>query len=112
LKLARVAAGLTQRELAEAAEVSQSMVAKIEAGNSRRPQLEILVRLAKALELPEDLFIEKDKLQEQQDAESLEGMLVRCGVSKEAAGIIVRSLRQSARSELKSALEKNEKGRR
>jgi transcriptional regulator with XRE-family HTH domain len=111
LKLARVAVGLTQRELAERAGVSQSIVAKIEAGRSKRPQPMILMQIAKALSLPEGLFLEKEKMKEQREAESLEKLLVESGVSEEAAAMIVRALRRSARRELQGALQKEKERR-
>jgi len=106
LKFARIAAGFTQQALAEAAGVSQSLITKIEAGRSKRPRPEILIKLSKAISLPEDLFLEKDNLKEQKVNESLERMLVSSGVSEEAAAIIVRSLRTTARRKLKETLEK------
>ena len=106
IKLVRVAAGLRQRELAEEAGVSQSMIAKIEAGRSKRPKGEVLMKLAKALSIDEALFIENDQLEERREIESLQEMLVESGMSKEAAEIIVRYLRKSALSELRGALKK------
>ena len=48
VRACRLAAGLTQEQLAERADISQGMVAHIEAGR-RTPSLEVLHRIARAL---------------------------------------------------------------
>jgi transcriptional regulator with XRE-family HTH domain len=51
LRVARLAAGMTQAELAEASEVSQSTISDIERGERQRPRNEDLVPLADALDV-------------------------------------------------------------
>lgn len=48
LKIARISAGLTQQELAQAAGCQESLIARIESGRAR-PNTEIAERIAKAL---------------------------------------------------------------
>ena len=50
LRLARARAGLSQRELAEAAQVPQSTIARIESG-TRQPSLPLLARILAAVDL-------------------------------------------------------------
>lgn len=50
LKVARAKSGMSQRELAEAAEVPQSTIARIESG-TRQPSLPVLARILAALDL-------------------------------------------------------------
>jgi transcriptional regulator with XRE-family HTH domain len=50
LKLARATAGLSQRELADAAHVAQSTIARIESG-TRQPSLPVLARILAAIDL-------------------------------------------------------------
>jgi transcriptional regulator with XRE-family HTH domain len=44
--------GLTQRELADKAEVTPGYVAQLELGMKKNPSLDVLKRLAKALGVP------------------------------------------------------------
>jgi transcriptional regulator with XRE-family HTH domain len=48
----REAKGMTQRDLAAKAEVTQAYVAQIELGKKKNPSLDVLERLAKALGVP------------------------------------------------------------
>jgi transcriptional regulator with XRE-family HTH domain len=50
LKVARAKKGMSQRELAEAAHVAQSTIARIESG-SRQPSLPVLAKILAALNL-------------------------------------------------------------
>ena len=50
LRIARARAGVSQRELAEAAHVPQSTIARIESG-TRQPSLPVLARILAALDL-------------------------------------------------------------
>jgi transcriptional regulator with XRE-family HTH domain len=50
LRIARVRVGLSQRELAEAAHVPQSTIARIESG-TRQPSLPLLARILAAIDL-------------------------------------------------------------
>ena len=50
LRIARARAGLSQRELAEAAHVPQSTIARIESG-TRQPSLPVLARILAAIDL-------------------------------------------------------------
>jgi transcriptional regulator with XRE-family HTH domain len=50
LRLARARKGMSQRELAEAAQVPQSMIARIESG-ARQPSLPLLARILAAVDL-------------------------------------------------------------
>jgi transcriptional regulator with XRE-family HTH domain len=48
----REAKGMTQRDLAAKAKVTQGYVAQLEIGMKKNPSLEILKRIAKALGVP------------------------------------------------------------
>ena len=52
LKALRERKGLTQVELAEKAGVTQSYLARLEAGERENPSLDVLKRLAEALGVP------------------------------------------------------------
>jgi transcriptional regulator with XRE-family HTH domain len=54
----RESRGLSQAQLADRAKITQGYVAVIEAGQQRLPPRPILVRLAKALGVPDKAFIE------------------------------------------------------
>ena len=57
LALLRERAGLTQMELAEKAKTTQATISNLETGKSRRIELDLLDRLAKALQCkPSDLI--------------------------------------------------------
>lgn len=57
LKLARLAAGLTQAKLSKKSGVGQVAISLIETGDTKQPSYETAVLLARALNLtPEDLF--------------------------------------------------------
>lgn len=58
LRQARVVRGLTAKALAEAAEISPSVVSGYEQGN-KAPSLETLDRLARLLEVPTQMFFKK-----------------------------------------------------
>ncbi|WP_239656541.1 helix-turn-helix transcriptional regulator [Mycobacterium riyadhense] len=57
LKLARARLGMSQRELAEAAHVAQSTIARIESG-ARQPSLPVLARILAALDLEMRITLE------------------------------------------------------
>jgi transcriptional regulator with XRE-family HTH domain len=48
----RKAKGMTQRDLAAKAEITQGYVAQIELGKKKNPSLDVLRRLAEALDVP------------------------------------------------------------
>ncbi|MEN4478232.1 helix-turn-helix transcriptional regulator [Mycolicibacterium cosmeticum] len=50
LKLARIERGMTQRELADVAQVAQSTIARIESG-ARQPSLPLLARVLAGVDL-------------------------------------------------------------
>ena len=52
LKQLREANNMTQVELAKRASVTQTYIAKLEAGDKKNPSLEVLKRLARALGVP------------------------------------------------------------
>jgi transcriptional regulator with XRE-family HTH domain len=58
LKLARARAGITQRELADAAHMAQSTIARIEAG-IRQPSLPVLARILAAIDLEMRITLEE-----------------------------------------------------
>jgi transcriptional regulator with XRE-family HTH domain len=55
LRIGRAIAGLQQKELAELAEIDPSHISLIEVGK-RKPSVDMLKRLAKALQIPDHLF--------------------------------------------------------
>jgi transcriptional regulator with XRE-family HTH domain len=57
LKVARGRAGMSQRELADAAHVAQSTVARIESG-TRQPSLPVLARILAAIDLEMRITLE------------------------------------------------------
>jgi putative transcriptional regulator len=60
LREAREAAGLTQTQLADRAEVRQATISELENGNTRRIDFDVLDRLCRALRLePGDLLRRK-----------------------------------------------------
>jgi transcriptional regulator with XRE-family HTH domain len=58
LKGARVAAGLTQQQLADAAQVSQAVISRIESGTIGSVTLRLLEKLANALDLDAATLVE------------------------------------------------------
>jgi transcriptional regulator with XRE-family HTH domain len=54
----REAKGMTQRDLAAKAEVTQAYVAQLEMGARKNPSLKILKRIAKALDVPVTTLLE------------------------------------------------------
>jgi len=57
LRLARLAAGLTQQDLAERIGVTKGMIARLEKGTRQRPSYQTMVRIGRALNRPaEQLF--------------------------------------------------------
>jgi transcriptional regulator with XRE-family HTH domain len=54
----RESRGMTQRDLAAAAKVTQGYVAQLEMGMKKNPSLDILKRLAKALGVPVTELVE------------------------------------------------------
>jgi transcriptional regulator with XRE-family HTH domain len=58
LKLARARAGMSQRELADAAHVAQSTIARIESG-TRQPSLPVLARILAATDLEMRITLEE-----------------------------------------------------
>lgn len=62
VKSKRLALGLTQKELEERSSVTQSMISKIEGGSADNVSIEILRKLARALQCAlVDLLPEEDK---------------------------------------------------
>ena len=62
LKTARRIARLTQQELADRAGVDQGVISRLEQGGGRRPGYEVIVKIARALNLaPDELFPVKEK---------------------------------------------------
>jgi transcriptional regulator with XRE-family HTH domain len=59
LRALREAAGLTQTELGKKAGVSQNAISNLEAGK-RQPQWAVVVKLARALGVATDAFVEED----------------------------------------------------
>ncbi|KAA1243952.1 helix-turn-helix transcriptional regulator [Mycobacterium simiae] len=57
LKLARARVGMSQRDLAEAAHVAQSTIARIESG-ARQPSLPVLARILAAIDLEMRITLE------------------------------------------------------
>jgi transcriptional regulator with XRE-family HTH domain len=57
LRVARARAGMSQRELAEAAGVQQSTIARIESG-ARQPSLPVLARILAAVDLEPRITLE------------------------------------------------------
>jgi transcriptional regulator with XRE-family HTH domain len=57
LKIARARAGMSQRELADAAHVAQSTIARIESG-TRQPSLPVLARILAAIDLEMRITLE------------------------------------------------------
>jgi len=55
LRIARAIAGLQQKELAELAGIDPSHISLIEVGK-RKPSVDMVEKLAKALQIPEHLF--------------------------------------------------------
>jgi transcriptional regulator with XRE-family HTH domain len=58
LKRMRIAKGVTQRDLAKRARVTQGYVAQLEMGIRKNPSIETLKRLAKALGVPVTALLE------------------------------------------------------
>jgi predicted transcriptional regulator len=57
LRLARVAAGITQHQLSRTADIPVALVARVESGKSPRPSWFVVRRLSWALgKAPEELF--------------------------------------------------------
>lgn len=61
LSLARSARGFTQSELAKAANVTQALISKLEAGLTVDPSLETLDALSKALKVPTSFLVSDEK---------------------------------------------------
>lgn len=57
LKDARERAGFTQDQLADAADVPQSVISRLENGKSEHPAFSTVVNLAKALSLPVEALL-------------------------------------------------------
>lgn len=57
----RKRAGLTQRQVAQAARCSEQMIAAIEAGRRRAPNVYIAQRIARALGVPVDVLFPPDE---------------------------------------------------
>lgn len=108
VKLARIAQEMSQRNLATAAGVSKSLITKIEAGKVKNPSPEVRLALARALDMPPEFLATKKELDSEEVKRDLISTLVRCGVSKNAAVLIVKSIRSRARKEIVGALHVNE----
>ena len=109
LRVARVAVGLTQRELALLSGVSASLITKIEHGRIKRPRPQVRKALAQALQQPLELFEGCLEAEGNSDTTSLISMLVRCGVDRTAAELIINAMRARVRSKVVDLLE-HEKG--
>ena len=57
----RKRAGLTQRQVAQAARCSEQLIAAIEAGRRRSPNVYIAQRIARALGVPVDVLFPPDE---------------------------------------------------
>ena len=109
LKLARIARGLNQQQLAEVSGVSQSLITKIENGRVRNPRPFVRISLAKALQLPPEIFVSSDEMESEKKKEALASMLTRCGVEQRAASLIVDVIRDRSRDKVMRALSKGRK---
>lgn len=109
LKLARIARGLNQQQLAEISGVSQSLITKIENGRVRNPRPFIRISLAHALKLPPEIFVSEDDMESERKKESLVSMLTRCGVEQRTASLIVDVIRDRSRDKVMRALSKGRK---
>lgn len=92
VKLARARAGMSQRELAEAADVPQSTIARIESG-SRQPSLPVLARILAAADLEMRITLE--------DYDSHDDVL---DASDAARTVRERSIRREVQDEFAEAL--------
>jgi DNA-binding XRE family transcriptional regulator len=69
IRLARLAARLTQQELADRVGVSEGMISRLESAQRQYPSYTTMVRIARALNLPaEELFPVPDYLPNNGDA--------------------------------------------
>jgi len=109
LKLARTAQGLTQRDLARKAGLSQTAIARIESGRISKPGYKICTSLAKALGQSPELFLDAQQMRKEKQKETIASTLVRCGVDEKAAWLIVKSLRSDTKGKVAKALEKTKK---
>lgn len=107
LRVVRAGRGITQRKLAELSGVSQSLITKIEKGRIKNPRRRVRLALARALDQPPEVFVTDNELQKEERRADLTSMLVRCGVSERAAGLISRSIRERAVDDVGEALVKS-----
>jgi transcriptional regulator with XRE-family HTH domain len=95
LKLARARAGMSQRELAEAAHVAQSTIARIESG-TRQPSLPVLARILAAIDLEMRITLEAyDNHDDVLDAEHARLSVDERAARRAAQDLFVDELRES-----------------
>ena len=91
LRLRRLRAGLTLEELAEAAGISVSFLAYLEA-NKKRPSLDTLARLAGALKIPVSVFFREGggRGMPPEELKALDRLMkLLRGLSREDAGTVL-----------------------
>jgi predicted transcriptional regulator len=109
LKLARIAKRLNQQQLATMSGVSQSLITKIELGSVKNSKPSVRISLARALQLPPEIFVSPEEMESEKKKETLASMLTRCGVSSQAASLIVDAIRDRSRNTIKHALSKSKR---
>lgn len=109
LKLARIARGLNQQELAVISGVSQSLITKIENDHVKNSRPSVRISLARALHLPPEIFVSPDEMESERKKETLASILTRCGVGQKAASLIVDTIRDRSRAKVMRALSKSRK---
>jgi transcriptional regulator with XRE-family HTH domain len=108
LKLARIAKGLTQKELANLSSVSQSLITKIENNRVVNPSKSVRLSLSKALQQPPSIFMTSNEIEKENRKAELVSMLIRCGVREPAASLIVKSIRERSLEKVRHTFEESE----